>query len=166
MVQVHPGPPFKSLVNMRRSTFSPRLGNFHKIHFAKNLPNLALTESAIVRGVPTRRSRQLPDGALKQQAVEGFAGGRQVFMALNSESTSIDPIRVELEHLVVWFPRGRHLHGKALEIAYTFPRFSNNPRAIIVPDALMSGEDCAWLKRLHFIEGSNPLLALLLIGRL
>jgi hypothetical protein len=39
-------------------------------------------------------------------------------------------------------------------------------RAIIFPDALMSGDDCAWLKRLHFIEGSNPLLALLLIGRL
>ncbi len=34
------------------------------------------------------------------------------------------------------------------------------------PDALMSGDHGAWLKRLHFIESSNPLLALRLIGRL
>jgi hypothetical protein len=56
--------------------------------------------------------------------------------------------------------------AKALEITDIFPGFSNDPRAIIVPDAFMSGDYRAWLKRLHFIESSNPLLALLLIWRL
>ena len=82
------------------------------------------------------------------------------------ERTSIDPIRVQLEHFVIEFPRGRRLHGEALEIAYILPRFSNDPRAIIVPDALMSGDYGAGLERLHFVEGSNPFMAPLLIGRL
>ena len=47
-----------------------------------------------------------------------------------------------------------------------FARFYKHPRAIIAPDALMSGDHDAWPKRLHFIESSNPLLALLLIERL
>src|SRR4029079_12820640 len=33
------------------------------------------------------------------------------------ERTSVDPIRVQLEHLVIQFTRGRCLHGQALEIA-------------------------------------------------
>src|SRR5580700_1729617 len=82
------------------------------------------------------------------------------------ERTSIDPIRVQLEHFVIEFSRGRRLHGQALEIADIFPGFSKDPRPIIVPDALMSGDYCAGLERLHCVEGSNPFMALLLIGRL
>jgi len=41
------------------------------------------------------------------------------------ERTSIAPFRVvELRHLVIWIPRRGRLHGKALEIAYLFPRIS------------------------------------------
>jgi len=50
-----------------------------------------------------------------------------------------------------------------LEIADIFPGFSNDARAVIIPDALVPGDDRAWLKRLHRIESSDPLLALLLI---
>jgi hypothetical protein len=50
-----------------------------------------------------------------------------------------------------------------LEIADILPGFSKDPRAVIIPDALVPGDDRAWLKRLHRIEGRDPLLALPLI---
>ena len=68
--------------------------------------------------------------------------------------------------MVLQFLRGCSLHGKAREIADIFPRFAEDLGAVIVPDALVPGDNCAWLKRFHFIESSNPLFAPLLIGRL
>ena len=68
------------------------------------------------------------------------------------------------DHFVIQFPRGRRLHDKALEIADIFPGFSDDPRAIVISSAL-PGDDRTWLKRLHRIKGSDPLVALPLIWR-
>jgi hypothetical protein len=50
------------------------------------------------------------------------------------------------------------MHAKALEIADIFPGFSNDPRAIIVPDALVPGDYGAWLKRPPFYRGQQSTL--------
>ena len=56
-------------------------------------------------------------------------------------------------------------HGQTLEIADILPTFCNDPWAVLVPDALVSGYDSAWLQRLHFIERGDPLRAFpVLIG--
>ena len=54
-----------------------------------------------------------------------------------------------------------------LKIKDVLPSLFKDPWAVvIILHIFVAGDDDAWLKRLHFIESGNPLLALLLIGGL
>jgi hypothetical protein len=44
--------------------------------------------------------------------------------------------------------------------------FKDQRAVVIILHIFVAGDDDAWLKRLHFIESGNPLLALLLLGGL
>src|SRR3989442_9925224 len=79
------------------------------------------------------------------------------------ERARIDPIRMELQHLVVEISRGRRL-GNAVEIADVLPGLFNDLGAVVVPRSLMSGDHSAWLKCLDRVEGGNPRAARLRIG--
>src|SRR2546426_10543440 len=79
------------------------------------------------------------------------------------ERARIDPIRMELQHLVVEISRGRRL-GNAIEIADVLPGLLNDLGAVIVPRSLMSGHHSAWFERLNWVESGNPLAPRLRIG--
>ena len=59
-------------------------------------------------------------------------------------SSRIDPIRVELQHLVVESSRGRRCPGYAVEIADVLPGLFNDLGAVVVPRSLVSGDHSAW----------------------
>src|SRR2546426_219755 len=63
------------------------------------------------------------------------------------ERARIDPIRMELQHLVVENSCGRRRLGNAIEIADVLPGLLNDLGAVIVHRSLMSGHHSAWFER-------------------
>src|SRR5258708_28388535 len=76
-------------------------------------------------------------------------------------SHRIDPIRIELQHLVVESSLRRRCPGYAVKIADVLPGLFNDPGAVVVPGSLVSGDDGAWVESLPFVERSDPLTTLL-----
>ena len=75
----------------------------------------------------------------------------------------IDPIRVELQHLVVKLLRGCRHFGYPVEVADVLTGLLDDPRIVVVTRSLMGGDNCEWIKRLNFVECRDPLLATLRI---
>ena len=61
-------------------------------------------------------------------------------------SPRIDPIRIELQHLVVESSRGCRCRGYAVEIADVLPGLFNDLGAVVVPRSLVSGDHSAWVE--------------------
>ena len=80
------------------------------------------------------------------------------------ERARIDPIRMELQHLVVELSRGRRRPGYAVEIADVLPGLFNDLGAVVVFSPLVSRDHRAWLECLDRVEGGNPLAPRLRIG--
>src|SRR6266852_4065853 len=61
----------------------------------------------------------------------------------------IDPIWIELQHLVVELLRGCRHFGYPVEIAYVLPGLLDDPVLVFVTRSLMFGDNCAWVERLN-----------------
>src|SRR5215216_6865978 len=69
----------------------------------------------------------------------------------------IDPIWIELQHLVVELLRSCRHFCYPVEIAYILPGLLDDPGIVVVTRSLMCGDNCAWVKRLNFVECRDPL---------
>jgi hypothetical protein len=63
----------------------------------------------------------------------------------------IDPIWIELQHLVVELLRGCRHFGYLVEIADILPGLLDDPGIVVVTRSLMCGDNGAWVERLNFV---------------
>ena len=75
----------------------------------------------------------------------------------------IDPIRIELQHLLVELLCGRRHYGHSVEIAYVLAGLLDDTGIVLIIRSLMWGDNCMWIERLDFVECSDPFLATLRI---
>jgi hypothetical protein len=67
------------------------------------------------------------------------------------ERARIDPVRIDLKHLIEEFSRGRRSPGYTVEIADVSTGILDDPRTIVVFSPLVSGDHRARLQRLDCI---------------
>jgi hypothetical protein len=80
------------------------------------------------------------------------------------ERARIDPVRIDLKHLVEEFSGCRRGLGYAVEIADGLPGLFDDPGAIVVFSPLMSRDHRGWTERLDSIQGGNLLQARVRMG--
>src|SRR5579863_5713190 len=73
----------------------------------------------------------------------------------------IDPVRIDLKHLVVKLLSGSARLRQPVEIADVLPRFFDDPGTVLAVGSLMGSDNGAGVERLNLVERGNPLLPLL-----
>jgi hypothetical protein len=69
----------------------------------------------------------------------------------------IDPVRIELQHLIVQLLRGCCRSRKAVEIPDVPPGLFDDPGIVVVFGSLVGRNNCAWVERFNLIERRDPL---------
>ncbi len=75
--------------------------------------------------------------------------------------SGINPVWIELEHLVVEFLRARRRLNEAVEVADVLSGLFDDPRTVVALGSLVCSDNCARVEGLDLVECGKPLLSLL-----